>query len=57
MVKEAVRFVERLEDIAAESGLIPKGAFVHWAMQLLSVTMQMGGLLRCTADSGGSRGS
>ena len=34
--------VNRLEDIAAESGLIPKEAFVRWAMQLLSVTVQRG---------------
>ena len=33
MGKEAVKFVNRLEDIAAESGRIPKGAFVRWAMQ------------------------
>ena len=37
MGKEAVKFVNRLGDIAAESGHIPKGAFVRWAMQLLSV--------------------
>ena len=41
MGREAVRFVNhvhnRLEDIAAESGCIPKGAFVRWAMQRLSV--------------------
>ena len=40
--KEAVRFVNRLGDIAAESGRIPKGAFVRWAMQLLSVTAHSG---------------
>ena len=40
--KEAVKFVNRLGDIAAESGRIPKGAFVRGAMQLLSVTMQRG---------------
>ena len=33
---------ERLGDIAAESGRIPKGAFVRWAMQLLSVKVQRG---------------
>ena len=38
MGKEAVKFVNRLGDIAAKSGRIPKGAFVRWAMQLLSVT-------------------
>ena len=42
MGKEAVKFVNRLGDIAAESGCIPKGAFVRWAMQLLSVTVQRG---------------
>ena len=42
MGKEAVKFVNRLEDIAAESGCIPKGAFVRWTMQLLSVTVQRG---------------
>ena len=51
---------ERLGDIAAESGRIPKGAFVRWAMQLLSVTVQRcsGEMLRCTAGVGwSSRGS
>ena len=42
MGKEAVKFVNRLRDIAAESGRISKGAFVRWAMQLLSVTVQRG---------------
>ena len=42
MGKEAVKFVNRLDDIAAEIGRIPKGAFVRWAMQLLSVTVQRG---------------
>ena len=42
MCKEAVKFVNRLGDIAADSGCIPKGAFVRWAMRLLSVTMQRG---------------
>ena len=32
--------MNRLGDIAAESGRIPKGALVRWAMQLLSVTVQ-----------------
>ena len=36
------QFVNRLDDIAAESARIPKGAFVRWAMQLLSVTVQRG---------------
>ena len=31
--------MNRFGDIAAESGRIPKGAFVRWAMQLLSVTV------------------
>ena len=38
MGKEAVNLVI----IAAESGRIPKGAFLRWAMQLLSVTVQRG---------------
>ena len=46
MGKEAVKFVNRLGDIAAatlsESGRISKGAFVRWAMELLSVTVQRG---------------
>ena len=42
MGKEAVMFVNRHGDIAVESGRIPKGAFVRWAMQLLSVTVQRG---------------
>ena len=42
MGKEAVKFVKRLGDIAAESGRIPKGALLRWAMQLLSVTLQRG---------------
>ena len=42
MVKDAVKFVNRLGNIAAESGRIPKGAFVRLAMQLLSVTVQRG---------------
>ena len=47
MGKEAVKFVNRLGDIAAESGHIPKGAFVRWAMQLLSVTVQWGNAEMC----------
>ena len=31
-----------LAEIAAESGRIAEGAFVCWAMQLLSVTVQRG---------------
>ena len=42
MGKGAVKFVIRLGDIAAESGRIPKGAFVRWAMKLLPVTVQRG---------------
>ena len=42
MGKEAVKFMNRLGDIAAESGRIPNGAFVRWAMQMLSVTVQRG---------------
>ena len=42
MGKEAVKFVNLLGDIPAESGCIPKGAFGRWAMQLLSVTVQPG---------------
>ena len=34
--------MNRLRDNAAESGRIPNGAFVRWAMQLLSVTVQRG---------------
>ena len=42
MSKEAVKFVNRVGDIAAESGRMHKGEFVRWAMQLLSVTVQRG---------------
>ena len=42
MGKEAATFATRLGAIAAESGRIPKGAAVRWAMQLLSVTSQRG---------------
>ena len=42
MGKQAVKLVNRLGDIAGESGCIPKGAFVRWAMQLLSVTVHSG---------------
>ena len=42
MGKQAFKFVYRLGNIAAESGRIPKGAFVRCAMQLLSVTVQRG---------------
>ena len=49
MGKQAVRFMNRLGDIAGalsrESGCIPKGAFVRWAMQQLWVTV-LRGLLR-----------
>ena len=40
--KEAVEFVNRLGDIAPESGRIPKGAFERWAMQLQLVRVQWG---------------
>ena len=36
------QFVNRLGDIVADSGRIPKGAFVRWAMQLLPVTVPSG---------------
>ena len=42
MGKEAVRFVSRLGSVAAGNGRIPKGAFVRWAMQVLSVAVQRG---------------
>ena len=50
MGKETVKFVNRLGDIAADSGRIPKGAFVRWAMQLLSVTVQRGTVQRGNAE-------
>ena len=34
--------MNRLGDIAAERGHIPKGTSVRWAMRLLSVTVQRG---------------
>ena len=37
-----MKFVNRLWDIVAESERIPKGAFMCWAIQLLSVTVQRG---------------
>ena len=40
--KEVVRFANRLGNIACWIGRIPKGAFVRWAMQLLSETVQRG---------------
>ena len=42
MGKEAVKFMNRLGDIAPESARILKGAFVRWALQLLPVTVQRG---------------
>ena len=42
MGKEAVKSVNRLGGISADSGRFPKGKFVRWAMQLLSVTLQRG---------------
>lgn len=44
MGMEAVRFVNRLGDIAAEIGHTPKGAFGRWAMRLLPVTVTAEGL-------------
>ena len=43
MGKEAVRFVNRLGDVVADSGRIPEGALVRWATPLLSVAVQRGG--------------
>ena len=40
--KDAVRFMNSLGDITAENGRIPKGEFVRWAMQLLSLVVQRG---------------
>ena len=40
--KEAVRFVNHLGDIAAESGRFPNGAIARRAMQLLSMMVQLG---------------
>ena len=34
--------MNHLGDMAAETRRFPKGAFVRWAMQLLSVTVQRG---------------
>ena len=49
MGKEGVKVVNRLGDIAADSGHIPKCAFVRWAVQRMQ---------RCTAAVGwSSRGS
>ena len=42
MGKEAVKFVNRLGDIAAESGRISKDENMRCAVQLLSVTAQWG---------------
>ena len=42
MGNEALQFVDRLGEIADESWLIPKGAFLRCKMQLLSVTVQRG---------------
>lgn len=40
--KEAVKFVGELGGFAAAEGRIPKTAFVQWAMQILSVSLQKG---------------
>ena len=37
-----MKFLNRLRDITAESGCIPKGAFARWAMQLLPLTVHQG---------------
>ena len=42
MAMEAVKFVNRLWDIATVNGRILKGASVRWAMQLRLVTVQRG---------------
>ena len=42
VVNFTLKFVNRLGDIAAESGRIHKGAFARGAMPLLSVTVQRG---------------
>ena len=42
MGKAAVRFVGQLGDVAAASGRISKGAFVQWALRVLSVSLQRG---------------
>ena len=49
MGKQAVRFVTRLGDIAAEGRRTPNGACVRQAVQLLSAFVQRGGL-RCTVS-------
>ena len=46
-----VRIVNRLGDSAAKCGRIPKGAYEHWAMQLLLVSVQKG-MLRCIVELG-----
>ena len=42
MGQEALKFMSALGDVASASGRIPKGAFLRWAMQLLSVALQKG---------------
>ena len=42
MCKEAVKLLNRLGDIAAESGRILKVAFVRWIVQPLSMTVPGG---------------
>ena len=58
MGKEAMRFVNRLSDIAAESGRTPEGAFVCWpgtAGQSSCCRRRCsGGMLRCSAGVGWS---
>ena len=41
MGQVAVRLAKRLGDTAAESGRLPKGALVRWAMKLLPVLVQI----------------
>ena len=38
----ALKFVDRLAGVAAESGRIPKAAFMRWALQVMSVALQKG---------------
>ena len=50
MGKEAVKFVNRLGDTAAENGRIPKGAFVRCgSAAAVGDGAEGGGMLRCSA--------
>ena len=42
MGEAALKFVDRLASVAAESGRIPKAAFMRWALQVMSVALQKG---------------